>query len=121
MRRSGRAALALLLCAVLAFGVVSLVHEATRDEVAAARRARELARFDEVLRGQRYDNDLLADTILVRDAELLGSSAPITAYRARLGQQPVAVIPLPSLATVIRARSSCWWRSHRTASCLASA
>lgn len=94
-RRSGRAALVLLLGAVLAFGAVSLVHEATRDEVAAAMRARELARFDEVLRGQRYDNDLLADTVLVRDAELLGSSEPVTAYRARLGQQPVAVILAP--------------------------
>lgn len=95
MRRSGRAALVLLLCAVLAVGVVSLVHEATRDEVAAARHARELARFDELLRGLRYDNDLLAETILVRDAELLGSTGPVTAYRARFGQQPVAVILAP--------------------------
>jgi electron transport complex protein RnfG len=94
-RRSVRAAFVLLCAAVLAFGVVSLVHEATRDAVAAAERGRQLARFEEVLRGQRYDNDPLADTIAVRDAELLGSNETMTVHRARLGLEPVAVILAP--------------------------
>lgn len=94
-KRGVRNALVLLCAAVLAFGAVSLVHEATRDAVAATERARTLARFDEILRGQQYDNDPLADTIAVRDAELLGSSAMLTVYRARLGAEPVAVILAP--------------------------
>lgn len=94
-RRIVRAALVLAAVAIAAFGLVAVVHEATRDQIAATERARELARFDEVLGGRPHDNDLLADALTLRDPELLGTTATVTAYRARLHGQPVAVVLEP--------------------------
>lgn len=90
--RPWRAAAVLLPVAVAAFGLVALVHEATRDEIEAAAHARQTATFVEVLRGRNFDNDLLLDTIDVRDPELLGTSTTLHAYRARLHGEPVAVV-----------------------------
>jgi len=92
VRRTVRAAIMLAAAAIAAFGLVAIVHEATRDRIAAAARARELARFDQVLGGLPHDNDLLADTVTLRDPELLGTTAAVTAYRARFHGQPVAVL-----------------------------
>ena len=94
-RRSIRAAIVLAAAAIAAFGLVAVVHEVTRDRIAATERARELARFDQVLAGRPHDNDLLADTLTLRDPELLGATAAITAYRARFHGQPVAVMLEP--------------------------
>jgi electron transport complex protein RnfG len=91
-RRTVHAAIMLAAAAIAAFGLVAVVHEATRDRIAAMARARELARFDQVLGGLPHDNDLLADTVTLRDPELLGTTAAVTAYRARLHGQPVAVL-----------------------------
>jgi electron transport complex protein RnfG len=94
-RRSMRAAAILALVAALAFGLVALVHESTRDEIAAAERARSLARFDAVLGGTQYENDLLADVVTVRDAELLGTTAAVPVYRARRQGRIVAIVLAP--------------------------
>ncbi|MDH4166152.1 MAG: electron transport complex subunit RsxG [Gammaproteobacteria bacterium] len=93
--RTIRAAMVLAAVAIAAFGLVAVVHELTRDRIAATERARELARFDQVLAGLPHDNDLLADTLTLRDAELPGSTEAVTAYRARFHGQPVAVVLEP--------------------------
>lgn len=93
--RTVRTAVVLAAAAIAAFGLVAVVHEATRDQIAATERARELARFDQVLAGRPHDNDLLADTVTLRDPELLGSADAITAYRARFQGEPVAVVLEP--------------------------
>jgi electron transport complex protein RnfG len=90
--RTVRAAVVLAAAAVAAFGLVAVVHEVTRDQIAATGHARELARFDQVLGGKLHDNDLLADSVTLRDPELLGTAGTITAYRARLQGEPVAVV-----------------------------
>ena len=51
-----------------------------------------MAKFAEVLHGRAFDNDLLADTVPVRDAELLGTPATLQAYRARQNGAAVAVV-----------------------------
>ena len=48
-----------------------------------------------MLGGLPHDNDLLADTLTLRDPELLGTTEAVTAYRARLHGQPVAVVLEP--------------------------
>ena len=94
-RRTLRAAIVLAAAAIAAFGLVAVVHEATRDRIAATARARELARFDQVLGGRQHDNDLLADTLTLRDPELLGTTDAVTVYRARFQGQPVAFVLEP--------------------------
>ena len=90
--RPWAAVLALLAVATVSFGLIALVHEATRDEIAAAAQARRLTRFTDVLQGREFDNDLLADTVPIRDEELLGTRDTLTAWRARHDGQPVAVV-----------------------------
>jgi electron transport complex protein RnfG len=94
-RRAIRGAILLAAAAIAAFGLVAVVHELTRDRIAATERARELARFDQALGGLLYDNDLLADTLALRDAESPGTTPVMTAYRARFQGQPVAVLLEP--------------------------
>ncbi len=94
-RRSARAALVLVAAAVLGVGLVAVMHQATRERIDAIARERTLATFREVLHGQRFDNDPLADTLAVVDAELLGTTQPVTVYRARLEGTTVAVVLAP--------------------------
>jgi electron transport complex protein RnfG len=91
-RASRTGVVVLLTVAIAAFGLVALVHEATREEIAASAQARRLARFQEVLQDQRFDNDLLGDAVAVRDAELLGTPETLHAWRARRDGQAVAVV-----------------------------
>lgn len=87
-----RAAATLFVAAMVAVGLVAIVHDLTRPAIEAGQRARHTARLAAVLGGARFDNDLLADVIEVRDEELLGSNDALPVHRARLGGQPVAVL-----------------------------
>ena len=46
--------------------------------------------LDALISPQSYDNDPLADIIQVRAPDLLGTTQPVTIYRARKGGAPVA-------------------------------
>jgi electron transport complex protein RnfG len=81
--------------AILGVGLVAVVHEATRERIDATARERRLDTIREVLQGRAFDNDPLEDALAVTDAELLGTTQPVAVYRARLGQQPVAVVLAP--------------------------
>jgi electron transport complex protein RnfG len=92
LRRGLRAALVLTAGAVAAFGLVALVHEVTRDRIAETAHRQALARFDEVLAGHAYDNDLLADSITLQDPERPGDAGTVIAHRARRDGAVVAVV-----------------------------
>lgn len=92
LQRAVLAAVVLAAAAGGAFGLVALMHAATRDDIAASARRLELARFDAVLAGVRYDNDLLADTLQLHDPALPGVDGTLTVHRARLDGRPVAVV-----------------------------
>ena len=94
-RRAARSALVLCTAAVLGVGLVAVVHEATRERIDAMARERTLGTIREVLQGRTFDNDPLADSLAVTDADLLGTTQPVTVYRARLGKEPVAVVLAP--------------------------
>jgi electron transport complex protein RnfG len=92
LHRGLRAALLLAASALVAFGLVALVHEGTRDRIAEAAHRQALARFDEVLAGRTYDNDLLADSITLQDPDSTGDAATVIAHRARRNGAVVAVV-----------------------------
>jgi len=91
-QRALRAALVLAVTAVLAVGVVALVHDRAAPQIEASRQARLLEQLTAVLGDVAYDNDPLADALQVRDPELLGTTEPLLAHRVRLHGQPVAVL-----------------------------
>ena len=82
LQRGTRAALLLAASGLVAFGLVALVHEGTRERIAATAHRQALARFDEVLAGHTYDNDLLADSITLQDPESAGEATIVIARRS---------------------------------------
>jgi electron transport complex protein RnfG len=92
LRSAAVAAAVLAVAATAAVAVLALVHERAAPQIEASRRAEQLRQLTALLGGAAYDNDPLADTVSVRDPELLGTDEPLTAHRVRLGGAPVAVL-----------------------------
>jgi len=92
MWRGLRSALILTAVTTVAFGLVVLVHEATRARIVASERASRVAQLEAVLGGIAHDNDLLADVTYVHDPALLGTTRPVPVYRARHKGRPAAVV-----------------------------
>jgi electron transport complex protein RnfG len=90
--RPFRAALLLTAVATVTVGAVAVVHDLSRPRIEANERAQRVARLAEVLGQTQYDNDLLADAIIVRDPDLLGTADALSVHRARLRGQPVAAL-----------------------------
>ena len=90
--RALRAAAVLAAAAVVAVALVSLVHDRAQPSIEASQRARRLAELTAVLGNMAYDNDPLADTVLLHDPELLGSEQPLVAHRVRRAGTTVAVL-----------------------------
>lgn len=78
--------------AMIGVSVVAGLQLATKDRIEANREATRLRLMHEVLDPERYDNDILKDTIVVND-EMLGTEGrPVTIFRARKNGQPVAAV-----------------------------
>jgi electron transport complex protein RnfG len=91
-RRALRAAAILGGAAVVAVGLVSVVHDLAQPRIEASQRAQRLGQLTAVLGGVRYDNDPLADVTYVRDPELLGVDEALPVHRARLAGEPAALL-----------------------------
>jgi len=91
-RRALHAAAVLAAAAIAAFVLVSVVHDRAEPRIEASRRAQQLAQLTAVLGDLAYDNDPLADTLLLRDPELLGTDQPLVAHRVRRAGTTVAVL-----------------------------
>ncbi len=79
-----------IIAAVLTVGLVTLAN-LTRDRIARNQEVWIKQHLDALVAPQSYDNDPLTDTIEVIAPDLLGTAAPVTAYRMRKGGLPVAV------------------------------
>ena len=89
--RRSRTGLAVALAGV-AIALALVVHQWAAPRIAAHEREARVARLTAVLGTTRFDNDVLADAITVRDPELLGTDRAMPVYRARLGGQPAAAL-----------------------------
>lgn len=75
--------------------LVAVTWDATEERIAENERAYLLRTLADVLPAGAYDNAVHEDYITVTDAELLGTAAPVTVYRARMRNRPVAVVVTP--------------------------
>jgi Na+-translocating ferredoxin:NAD+ oxidoreductase subunit G len=91
MSRAAIAAVIIVAAAVLA-AVVSLVAAATRERIARNEQAWLQQRLDALVAPPLHDNDVLMDRIVVTSPDILGTTAPVTIFRARLRGQPVAAV-----------------------------
>lgn len=81
----------LLAVAAVGTGGVALVHDLTREPIEQRRQEQRLRQLERVLPDARYSNNPAAATVRVRDPRL-GTDAPVTAYVARSGDDPRALV-----------------------------
>ena len=83
---------ALGLVAVIGTALLSGMSALTADRIAAQERRVVEQQLGQILPPDRYDNDLLNDRFSFRDEAHFPKGQTVTAYRARMGDKPVAVI-----------------------------
>ncbi|MCL2075763.1 MAG: electron transport complex subunit RsxG [Betaproteobacteria bacterium] len=90
--RSSRKLAAILLAFVIPFtGLLAVVHYLTLPAIEASLAAARLAFLNEVLPKNYYDNDLLADVLVLPPMPELGQTDESRVYRARRDGQPAAL------------------------------
>lgn len=91
-RISTRTAVILLWYCVAFTALMAATYFATKPAIEASAKAEKLQLIDAVLPRDRYDNELLKDTITLPATAALGLEEPTVLYRARLGGEAVALI-----------------------------
>lgn len=92
MRKSLLGATLLAVAAAVGVAIVAYTFEHTAPQIRENEREVLLATLNEVLPANEYDNALLDDAITVTDPEMLGTTQPVTVYRAFRGGEPVAAL-----------------------------
>ena len=87
-----RTAVVLLLFVVVFTAALASAYLWTRSSILASAAEEKMKLIGEVLSGDRYDNDLLADTMTLPPTPALGLSEPTTIFRARKAGQPAALV-----------------------------
>lgn len=77
---------------VLVTAVLALTYDKTHELISKSEAEEKLALINQVFPSGISDNDIIHDTMQIAPNELLGNTAPVTAYRARLGGKPAAVM-----------------------------
>ncbi len=78
--------------AILCAGAVGFIYDSTREQVEANEKAARVEKLHELIPPSLHDNDLYSDAINVESRDWLGSKKPLPVYRARMGDEPIAVI-----------------------------
>lgn len=82
----------LALFAVIGTGLVAFTYDATKEQIAEAERQALLQSLHSVVPPSLHDNELINDQINVTDQQYLGSKEPLSVFRARKNNEPVAAI-----------------------------
>lgn len=83
--------------AMVTVGLIAVTQQSTAERIAEEIRRVQLSALTEILPDDQHDNDMLNDTFVVDDRELLNLLRPSEAYRGRQDGEVVAVI-LPVIA-----------------------
>ncbi len=86
------ASLLLTLYSVIGTGLVAYTSAATTEQIKANEKGVLVNSIGEVLPADSYDNDITTDKISISDPAKLGTPNPVTVYRARKGDTPVAAV-----------------------------
>jgi len=87
-----RSSLLLGLIALLGTALLAGVNELTHERIIEQEKLRILQQLNEIVPGTSFNNDLLEDTIEINDETYFRHPAPVKVYRARMDNQPVAVL-----------------------------
>ena len=92
LRISSRTATILLLFTLVFTALMAATYFATRPAIEQSARVEKMKLIGEVLPHDLYDNDLLADDIVLPPIPALGLDDASTVYRARKDGRPVALV-----------------------------
>jgi len=84
-----------LILAAFAIGATSLVvltENETHDKIIENERQTLLNAINAVIAKDQYNNEILADTLILEENNQLGTNETSIVYRARLNEEPVAVV-----------------------------
>lgn len=87
-----RSGVLLGLIALLGTALLAGVNAMTHERIAEQEKLRVLQQLNAVVAVDSYNNDLLNDKIEITDETHFRHPAPISVYRARLDNQPVAIL-----------------------------
>lgn len=87
-----RSGILLGLIALLGTALLATVNALTHDRIVEQEKLRVLQQLNAIVPLASYNNDLLADRIEITDEAFFRDPAPVTVYRARRDDQPVAVL-----------------------------
>lgn len=92
LKHAAKTAFTLVAFALTFTLLMTVVYQVTKEPIAQSEAAARIALFQQVVDKDRYDNDVLKDTINIAPSDLLGNKKPTTASIARMGNKPTAVI-----------------------------
>lgn len=87
-----RSALSLGLIAVIGTALLAWVHAITQPRIAEQERRQLLEQLQQVMPGDRFDNALHEDFVIVRDETAFPGGQDVRVFRARKNGQPEAVV-----------------------------
>jgi len=89
-----RSSVLLGLIALLGTALLAGVNELTHERILEQEKRRVLQQLNAIVPTALYNNDLLEDVIEIKDEVSFRHPAAVTVYRARMDDQPVAVMML---------------------------
>lgn len=92
LKHTSKTAMTLVVFALTFTLLMTFVYQVTKEPIAESQAAARIALFQQVIAHDKYDNDILKDTVSIAPSTLLGNTTTSTASIARMGNQPVAVI-----------------------------
>lgn len=92
IQHAAKTALVMISFAIVGTAMLAYIYDVTKTPIAESEAQARMALFRQIVPDTMHDNELLEDKIEIPADPMLGHRSPSFAYRARLANQPAAVI-----------------------------
>jgi Na+-translocating ferredoxin:NAD+ oxidoreductase subunit G len=92
LKHAGKTAMTLITFALVFTSLLAYVFNVTKAPIEKSEAEARMALFRQIVPESMHNNDLLKDTISIAPNILLGNKLPVIANRARINNEPTAVI-----------------------------
>ena len=92
IKHASKTALTLIAFALVFTALLVYIFQITKVPIEESEAAARLALFRQIVPASMHDNDILKDTLIIAPNDLLGTTQPSIANRARINNTPAAII-----------------------------
>ena len=92
LKHASKTAITLIAFAVVFTALLAFIFQITKVPIEKSEAAARLSLFRQIVPQSMHNNDLLTDTLTIAPNNLLGNKQPTIANRARINNEPAAVI-----------------------------